>query len=74
MSIFQGQIPLIKRRTGLHASVIVALTVSMPVVQDGPKNVWDTGHVAFYLLPRIKRHNIRAIITFDDYGVSGALP
>ena len=66
--------PLIKRHIGVRAPVIVAGTVSMPVVQDGPKNMWDTGHVAFYLLPHVKRHNICAIITFDGYGVSGALP
>ena len=42
-----------------------------PGLQDGPKNIWDTGPLAFYLIPHIRRHNICAIITFDGHGVSG---
>eukprot|EP00802_Teleaulax_amphioxeia_P020735 Tamp_21034.p1 GENE.Tamp_21034~~Tamp_21034.p1 ORF type:complete len:314 (+),score=45.02 Tamp_21034:170-1111(+) len=42
-----------------------------PGLQDGPKNVWDTAPISFYLIPYLKRHRIGAIVTFDSHGVSG---
>jgi len=45
--------------------------VDDPGLQDGPLNHWDAEHIAFYLLPFIRRENIRAVVSFDERGVSG---
>jgi N-acetylglucosaminylphosphatidylinositol deacetylase len=40
-------------------------------VKDGPNEKWSQNIVHDFLEPLIKRNNIRTIITFDGYGVSG---
>jgi len=53
--------------------VCVCICTYICTLQDGPNNIWDTSPIAFYLLPYIRRHDVRALVTFDGHGVSGVL-
>jgi len=53
--------------------VCIYIYTYIHTLQDGPNNIWDTLPIAFYLLPYIRRHDVRALVTFDGHGVSGVL-
>jgi len=40
-------------------------------LQDGPNNNWEVSAISEHLLPFIDKHNIGALVTFDNYGISG---
>ena len=40
-------------------------------LQDGMDNVWDKKVVASYIREEVKTRKVEAILTFDNYGVSG---
>ena len=40
-------------------------------LQDGMDNVWDKKVVASYIREEVKTRKVEAILTFDEYGVSG---
>jgi N-acetylglucosaminylphosphatidylinositol deacetylase len=40
-------------------------------LQDHPKEWWDTDYVAKVVEKVVKKWRVDAIITFDNYGVSG---
>ncbi|KAE9011445.1 hypothetical protein PR003_g22251 [Phytophthora rubi] len=42
-----------------------------PQLQDGMENHWDVAHIAAVVTEYVERHEIDAVFTFDDYGVSG---
>ncbi|CAI5745892.1 unnamed protein product [Peronospora destructor] len=42
-----------------------------PKLQDGMQNQWDVAHIAVIVAEYVKKNEIDAIFTFDDYGVSG---
>lgn len=47
------------------------ITTTHSDLQDGPKNEWKEEHINGIIEPILREKQISAIITFDDYGVSG---
>ncbi|XP_028400346.1 N-acetylglucosaminyl-phosphatidylinositol de-N-acetylase-like [Dendronephthya gigantea] len=46
-------------------------TLDNKMIVDDPNQMWNDGLVSDVLLQHFRTHKINAVITFDDYGVSG---